>query len=149
MKYSFILFAVLVTLTPGCEKNKFTTEPQVEVKSINPKTVFQGDIIEFRSKFTDKEGDVDSALIVYKWYNGAAVVEVDTFRYPFDALNLPPRTKEGDIFIEFAYAQQVDPYLQLGAVTRDTNSAFGLILLDKAKHRSAYVETEQIRLKKP
>ena len=149
MKYGLVVLLFLVILAFACEKNKFTTEPKVEIKSINPKNVFQGDIIEFRSKFTDKEGDVDSAYIVYKWFNGAAVVRADTFRYPFDALELPPNTKEGDIFIEFAYAEQIDPYPQLGAVTKDTNSAFGLILLDKAKHRSPYVETEQIRLKKP
>lgn len=151
MKYGLIYAACLVLAFASCEKNKFTTEPQLEEKSIGPETVFNGDIISFRSKFTDKEGDLDSAFAVYKWFDGAAVVRADTIRMPFDVLNLPPRTTDGEILIEFSYGQFIPPYLQLPGtpVPRDTTSAIGLVLLDKAKHRSNYIESKQIRLIKP
>lgn len=150
MKNGFIYAVTLVMFLAACNKNKFTTEPQLEYKSISPETVFQGDIIKFKSKFTDKEGDVDSALIVYKWYDGAAVVRADTIRnYTFEALNLPPNTDEGEIIIEFVYARFVPPYPEIGAVLKDTTSAFGLILIDKAKNRSNYIESDPFRLIKP
>ena len=92
MKYSLFVLIVLVVIATACNKDKFTTEPQVEVKSITPETVFNGNIINLKAKYTDDEGDLDSAYVVYKWYNGATVVKADTFRYPYSILN---RSKKG------------------------------------------------------
>ena len=145
----FVLFALVVTAL-ACNKDKFTTEPQVSIKSIAPSVVFSGDIITMKGKYTDLEGDIDSILVVYKWYNGATVVRKDTFRYPFAPLDLPPKTQDADMNVIFEYNTNNYPDLRsLPGVSKDTTASLGLILKDKASHKSNYSESNQIRLKKP
>ncbi|MEQ1677911.1 MAG: hypothetical protein ABL876_14475 [Chitinophagaceae bacterium] len=151
MKYSYLAIAAVTVLVIACGKDKFTTIPQVEIKSISPTTVSHGDVLNMKGKFTDQEGDVDSVLIVYKWYNGATVVRKDTFRYSFDVLDIPVKTRQGDIEITFEYNTNNIPDLVPlpGVSIRDTTATLGLVLMDKAANRSDYKESEQIRLKKP
>jgi len=151
MKYSLFVLIVLVVIATACNKDKFTTEPQVEVKSITPETVFNGNIINLKAKYTDDEGDLDSAYVVYKWYNAATVVKADTFRYPYSILNLPSDLRRADIEVTFEYNTNNNPDLVPlpGVSVRDTTATFGLILIDKARHRSNYSESTPIRMKKP
>jgi hypothetical protein len=141
----------MVLLLSACHKDKFKTEPQFETKSISPGTVFSGDIISMKGSYTDDEGDLDSLFLVYKWYNGAAIVRNDTFRFPFSFLRLPEKTREADLEVTLEYNTNNNPnLLQLpGVSTRDTTASFGVVLKDKAGHRSNYAEWGQIRLKKP
>jgi hypothetical protein len=133
----------------GCNKDKFTTTPQVEIKSISPSTVFSGNIIRVKGKYTDKEGNLDTVLVVYKWYNGTIVTRNDTFRFAFDALKLPPKTTEADIELNFEYNTFNTDLAKLSGVSKDTTATLGLILKDKDSLRSNYSESTQIRLKKP
>ena len=150
MKFSLFLLSALVFIVIACTKDKFTTEPQVSIKSISPSVVFSGDIITMKGKYTDLEGDIDTVLVVYKWYNGAAVVKKDTFRYPFSSLDVPPKTQQADMNVVFEYNTNNHPELRiLQGVSKDTTASFGLILKDKGSHRSNYSESNQIRLKKP
>lgn len=149
MKLSLMLCGLCLVTIMACQKDKFTTTPQVDLKSITPNSVVIGDIIRLKGTFTDKEGDVDSAYIVYKWYNGNTVVKNDTFRYNLPALGVPAATKDGDIQVEFSYGRFLSGYVQLNSVTKDTTSTIGLILVDKQKNRSEYKESKQIRLIKP
>jgi hypothetical protein len=142
---ALFLLAILI----ACSKDKFTTEPQVKVKSISPETVRQGDIIRMDAEFTDQEGDVDSVYIVYKWYEGDVAVRVDTFKnYTLQGLGLPPDTKEGDLQVTLSYGRQIDGIIQISPTPniRDTTATLGLLLVDKAGHRSGYSESERIRL---
>ncbi|HEY6063138.1 MAG TPA: hypothetical protein VIV35_05990 [Chitinophagaceae bacterium] len=148
MKSSLFALFALVIIAFACTKDKFTTEPVVTVKSISPSVVFSGDIITMKGKYTDLEGDIDSILVVYKWYNGATVVLKDTFRYSFAPLDVPPKTQEADINVTFTYVNTTNPPY-LPGVPKDTTATLGLILKDKASHRSNYSESNQIRLKKP
>lgn len=145
----FLLFSVITVL--ACNKDKFTTVPQVELKSISPETVFNGDIISLEGKYTDQEGDLDSILIVYKWYNNTTVVRKDTFRYAFDALGIPTNTRQAEIDVTFEYNTNNYPDLVPlpGVSIKDTTASLGLILKDKEANRSEYKESDKIRLKKP
>lgn len=151
MKQRLLLILVLIVTVMACNKDKFTTEPKVTIKSISPGTVNNGDIITLRSNYTDDEGDLDSVYVVYKWYNGTAIVRNDTFRYDFGMLNLPTKLREADMNVVFEYNTNNNPDLVPlpGVSLRDTSATFGLVLIDKAKHRSNYAESEKIRLKKP
>jgi hypothetical protein len=104
-----------------------------------------------KGNYTDEEGDVDSVLIVYKWYNGTTVVKKDTFRYSPANIGVPDKTRQADITITFEYNTNNLPDLVplSGVSVRDTTATLGLILKDKAANRSEYAESEQIRLKKP
>lgn len=151
MKRNHFFGVFFILLMAGCNKDKFTTEPQVEVKSIQPSTVTNGAIIRLLSDYTDDEGDLDSALVVYKWYNGASTTLIDTLiRFPFSRLNLPTNLRKAELAIQFEYNtyNQVN-MLTLPGVTRDTTATLGLILIDKTGKRSNYSESNKIRLKKP
>jgi hypothetical protein len=121
------------------------------VKSISPGSVFQGNIIKVKAKFTDDEGDFDSILIVHKWYNNAIVTRHDTLRFTASVFNLPTKTRQGDILVQFAYGRFIQDYelLPFSPVSKDTTASLGLVLKDKAGHRSGYSESDHIRLKKP
>ena len=150
MKLRSTIWLIVGMLAFGCGKDKFTTVPQVSAKSISPETVFQGNIIRFVSKYTDKEGDLDSVLVVYKWYNGAAVTYVDTFRETVRAHNLPEKATDGDIIIQYAYNRNNTGFPDLAPkpTLRDTTATLGLVLIDKDSNRSNYTESDRIRLKK-
>ena len=151
MRNATVILALLTSaLLFGCDKDKFTTEPQVKIRDISPSEVFQGDIVRLRASFTDEEGDLDSVLVVYKWYNDVLVTRKDTFRYSTDNLDVPAKLRQGDLFVELAYGQ-VDGYIPLGGtpVAKDTSVTLGLVLKDKANNRSEYKESDRIRFRKP
>lgn len=150
MKNKLVPFVLLALLLTSCDKDKFKTEPQVEIKSISPGRVNDGDVITIKGSFTDDEGDLDSILIVYKWYNGTTVVKPttgDTLRYTLAAMNLPEKTRQADLSVEYEFGTlNIDGMAKLPSVTRDTTATLGIILKDKKGNRSNYGETEKIRL---
>jgi hypothetical protein len=151
MKTASIFVTLLaITILYGCNKDKFTTVPQVKIRDISPGEVFQGNIVRLRGSFTDQEGDLDSVLVVYKWYNDVLVTRKDTFRYSIENLGVPAKLREGDLFVELGYGQ-VDGYVTLGGtpVAKDTSVTIGLVLKDKEKNRSDYAESDRIRFRKP
>lgn len=150
MKLFLALVAFALILTK-CNKDKFTTDPQVTVKSISPNTVHNGDIVSLKSRFSDDEGDIDQVLIVYKWYEDATAVLNDTFRYSFSNLKLPVGTRQGDLNVTFEYNTDNFPDIVTltGVSERDTTATLGLLLVDKKGHRSNYSESDKIRLIRP
>jgi len=151
MRYRSVLVLLVAAGLFACNKDKFKTEPQVTVKSISPSTVFNGDVITIKGNYTDDEGDVDSLLIAYKWFNGATEIVVDTLRISFNRLNLPAKTRQADLQIQFEYnTNNIPDMVPLPGVSlRDTTASFGLLLKDKAGQRSNYSESDKIRLKRP
>lgn len=150
MKLIQPLLITLIIITISCNKDKFTTVPQLDINSISPGTVFSGNNLSMKGEYRDQEGDVDSALIVYKWYNGTTAVKNDTFRYSLEALNLPAKTRQADFSVDFQYNTLNPGFLTLpGVSVRDTTATLGMILIDKAKNRSDYAESDPIRLIKP
>ena len=142
---------LMLAATTGCQKDEFTTIPKVEIESISPSVAINGSIIQVDGKYTDLEGDIDSALIVYKWYNNTAVVRKDTFRFSFARLGMPPNIQRAELRLQFEYNTNNYPELTKlpGVSQRDTTATFGVVLIDKAKNRSNYAESPTIRLKKP
>jgi hypothetical protein len=144
----FILFLLSVVVF-SCKKDKYTTEPQVTVKSISPGEVSLGNILTIDAKFTDDEGDIDSVLMVLKYYDGDIVTLTDTSRFSLETLNLPSKVRQGDMSVQFDYGTNNSgyPILPFSPVPKDTTSTFGLLIIDKASHRSNYSESGKVRLK--
>jgi len=150
MKLRYLLLLAGIVFAVACNKDKFTTTPQVKIKSISPKNVFTGDIINVVGNYTDQEGDLDSVFVIYKWFNGATeILPLDTLRYSYDDIGVPLKTKEAEIILRLQYNNS-DPngISKLPGLVRDTSAAFGIILLDKMKNRSDYAESEKIRIHK-
>ena len=150
MRRSFY-FILLLSVLFACSKDKFTSEPKVEIRSIQPATVYNGNVIRLLGSYTDEEGDIDSVYIVYKWFNSSTATRIDTLmRFPTGRLGIPAQLRKSDIAVEFEYnTYNQTNMLTLPGVTRDTTASFGLILIDKTRKRSNYVESNKIRLKKP
>jgi hypothetical protein len=150
MKRLSILTVALVIITIACNKDKFTTTPQLKLKSISPSSLNSGDVLRVEGSYTDQEGDLDSVFYVYKWYNGnTEILALDTQRLTFESLKVPPKTKEADILLTFEYQTNNLGLPILSGVSRDTTATFGLILKDKAGNRSEYKQSEKIRIIKP
>jgi hypothetical protein len=151
MKNNYILLVSLLLLMMACSKDKFTSEPQVQVNSIQPSVVVSGNVIKLLASYTDQEGDLDSIYIVYKWYNATGSTRTDTLqRYPISRLGLPGALRKADIQLEFEYNTFNQPDLvTLPGVLRDTTASFGLVLIDKTRKRSNYSESARIRLRRP
>ncbi|MBK6935653.1 MAG: hypothetical protein IPH18_01290 [Chitinophagaceae bacterium] len=126
MKYLPVLLSFFIIAATACNKDKFTTVPQVNIKSITPETVYQGNIIEMKGSFTDEEGDIDTVMIVYKWYNNTAAVLTDTFKRTLSAVGVPENTRSADIVIKFEYNTNNTTYAYLPGVSqRDTTATLG------------------------
>ena len=148
MKVFILSLPVLIFFIAGCNKDKFTTEPQIKFKSISPSAVIKTNIISFTSSFTDEEGDIqDSIIYVFKRF--AAIPTIDTFKLKLDPEKIPDG-RQGDITIRFSYGEftQDNSAAFINLETADTEVSFGLIIRDRAGHRSNYVESNKITLKK-
>ena len=61
---SLFITAVVSFFVAGCTKDKYTTKPQLEFKSVNSYNVERGDLIKFNLEFRDKEGDISDTLYI-------------------------------------------------------------------------------------
>lgn len=150
MKKSLFAAGALALILLACNKDKFTTKPQVKIKSISPTTVTSGNILNLKGSYTDQEGDIDTVFVVYKWYNNTTATRIDTMnRFAFSSLGVPTNTREAELQLVYEYNTQNTGYDILSGVNKDTTATLGIILKDKAGNRSDYVESEKFRLKKP
>jgi len=149
MKIVALLLGFSVLLFMACKKDKFTTEPQLKFKSISPTTVIKGNIINLNVSFTDDEGDIqDSVILVTKRYNiGGGILTSDTVGLKMDPDGIPV-ARDGDLNVKFGYGEFITGTFFLNLESVDREASFGLIIRDKAGHRSNYVESDKIMLKK-
>lgn len=142
-----ILVLALAVGLFACGKDKFKTEPQVEIKSFGPDQVILGDIFTLRAIVRDKEGDTnDSVLIVRKLQTNTGI-RTDTLRRSVASFN-SPENETIEIQVATSYGRLLDNYLYVDSQTADHTISYGIIVIDKAKHRSNYAESKTIILKK-
>ena len=147
MKRIFVSI-VLASVLFACSKDKFKTEPQVEIKSFGPDEVHKGELFTLRVEVTDKEGDVqDSVLLVRKRYNAGVALPADTLRYTIKDFHAPIKTRI-EISAEFSYGELRDNYIFQNPEVKDTEVSIGIIVRDRAGNRSNYAESHKILLKK-
>jgi hypothetical protein len=144
-----LIFCVIATVFLGCTKDKFKTVPQVEIKSFGPDEVHKGDFITLRAIVRDKEGDLqDSVLLVRKRFTGTVLLPpVDTMRLSIKDF-MSPEKSEIEISAVFSYGEIRDGFMFQNLENSDKNFSIGVIVTDNAGHRSDYVESNQIVLKK-
>ena len=78
-----LLPATLLIFIMACNKDKFQTKPQIEIKSINTTVVPVNGSLVITLTFTDKEGDVSDSLFVKKKRLNLTIVQTirDSIRY--------------------------------------------------------------------
>ena len=142
-----IIYCALATVVIACSKDKFKTEPQVDNVSLGPDEVRKGQIITFKAVVRDKEGDIkDSVFIVRKVFT-ANIPKVDTLRYTLKAFASPYKS-EIELNALFSYGELRDGFIFHNLENSDKEFSVGVIIRDTAGHKSAYVESNKIILKK-
>ncbi|HEV7622133.1 MAG TPA: hypothetical protein VGO09_10380 [Flavisolibacter sp.] len=149
MKKIAVFCFLLVTII-ACSKNKFKTQPQVQITSFGPSVANVGQTITLKAKVTDKEGDLqDSVLLVKKLYNitTSSLLSSDTIRFSLKNFGSPIQS-EIELQCVINYGQLVDGTIYIGQESADRNLSIGIIVFDNAGNKSDYVETNKIVLKK-
>jgi pimeloyl-ACP methyl ester carboxylesterase len=146
-----LFFGMIALLLAACGKDKFQTVPQIEITSFGPDEVVKGQLIKLTADVTDQEGDLqDSLYVVRKRYNGSTILgSADTTRYFLRPLGAP-RKQKIEVQVLFLYgelAPEIAPIQNLETFA-DRDYTIGLVVIDNAGHRSEYVESKRIVLKK-
>lgn len=137
-----ILIALVSLVIFGCKKDSFSTTPSLKYKSVNVNRLFPGEVIKFKLSFTDAEGDLDSIYIEKVNPRCAKSRTVERF-YLSDAI-VKLNSKNDELLVSYGY--RVDGYPLIGEPKCDFNDTcyFRFALLDKAKHKSDTVKSENI-----
>lgn len=145
----FWLIIVLPVALLACSKDKFKSQPQVEITSFGPSEVYYGENIDLKATVRDKEGDLqDSLYVIRKRFNGTDLLTSDTVVYNISNFGFPNK-QTIEIELQFSYGQTIDGKIyQAAEDAADRNFVVGLIIQDKAGNKSDYVETKPILLKK-
>jgi hypothetical protein len=84
---------------------------------------------------------------VQKRYTGDNLLTSDTAKYSLANLGFPAKDKI-ELRLTFAYGEQINGTLLQNQESADRGLIYGLIIRDKAKNKSVYVESKKILLKK-
>ena len=137
-----ILFATISLLIISCNKNKFTTAPQLTYKSVNTTELRKENVIVFKLSFTDGDGDLQDSLLVEKIVPSC---EKSNFKQKY-RLPLFPTTKdtEGEFEVSFGYAVPNYPLIKAPQCDWNDTCYFRFVLKDRAQHTSDTVKSETI-----
>lgn len=130
----------------GCNKDKFTTKPQVKFKEVNSDVFGNGSRIEFKLGFTDKEGDFPGKAYIQRVTPGCPA---DTnVKYVFDLPEFPTSSNfEGDIIMTFGYNSNIGkPIMPAtpGECGDTATSYFRFAIEDKAGNKSDTINSDNV-----
>jgi hypothetical protein len=133
-KNTFILLFTLLAI--ACNKDKFSTKPQLKLKSISPNPVPNGSIIQFNIEFTDKEGDIGDSIFIERETRvcpGQVATNLSTKIPAFTSTSY----QDGIFEIKYIY-NSIVPGLEglSGCPTKTDSSIFKFSLIDKAGNKS-------------
>lgn len=144
-----ILFAIAVMFY-ACNKDTYTTKPQIKIKSINHTVVSQGDLLLFQLEFTDKEGDIQDTLWVQKISKICPNENGVQFVTPYRVPNFTPTANlQGVLEFGYGYNANVSGYETIrGCTNKNDTATFKFWLKDKANNRSDTITSQAIVLLK-
>ncbi len=143
--YTFIIAAIIF----ACNKDKFNTKPQLTFKSVNETTILKNKDLRFKLTVTDKEGDLNDSLFIYKINRNC---NKDTVRF-FNKMPIFPTNANLEVAIEanFTYGTQ-GPYPGIAISStcnnRNDSCSFKFIIKDKAGNKSDSVVSPEVVLLK-
>ncbi len=142
-----ILTALVSLLVFGCNKDKFSSTPQIKFKSFNTKELQYGQVLQVKLSFTDSEGDLSDSIYVEQRSRNCAGT---TFKEMYPLPVFPQvKNSEGDLLISYGYRVQNFPSLQETQCDLPIDTCYFLFMLkDKAQHMSDTIQTEDFYLYK-
>ena len=141
MKPLLAIVAILSITTISCGKDKFKTQPQIEIKDINSKVIARDQQLTITLRFTDKEGDLPDGEFVYipKRLNIHPLLPTIP---DYDSVKLVvpkfPNETQGDFVLSL-------PWINLHkSDTENDTIKMRFVVVDKAGHKSDTTGTEQL-----
>ncbi|HLG41405.1 MAG TPA: hypothetical protein VI461_17125 [Chitinophagaceae bacterium] len=134
----FILILSIACVLLSCEKDKFTTKPQIKYKDVNTTTISGSQELRIRLDLTDKEGDFTTYLGVKKTVNGCPGSEFsDTTFFSIPAEFLNSKEKEGEVVITLNENNRLRNACSVpGGGTRPDTTVFSFWTKDQAGNYS-------------
>ena len=139
-----IFFLIIICLfAVACNKDKFTTKPQLEFKKVNTHNVPMGGLFTFTIAFTDKEGDISDSI----WIEKIAVNCSNSYlKVPYIIPQHPPKSnEEGEFSISFVNTTFIDGYVSWPSpqCQRPDTAIFRFWVRDKAGNVSDTVQVDK------
>lgn len=141
MKRTAVPFLLLALA--ACGKDRFQTQPQLEITEYNSKEISSGQRLQVTIRYTDQEGDLAGGefFAVRERLNVAPLSPnndiADTLRYPITAF---PNKSSADLFLELDYG-----FLKEHPSINDT-VRFRIAVTDVAGNKSDTVTTDNIAI---
>jgi len=112
MRAKILIVSILTILMTACNKDQFTTKPQLEFDNVNTNVVAVGSDFIITLKYRDKEGDIQDSIYVERH----AVNCTDTLRALYAIPSNVPKIKngEGEIVISYSYGGDFPAFELIG-----------------------------------
>jgi len=149
MKIPLLIAIIAVcVLMATCSKDKYTTKPQLELKSINGEAFPRGSDLSFKFNVTDKEGDIQDTMWVQKisYTCGSDGSFLSSYLVP-DFTSTKNLKVELDVNYSYGSLSGTYPIIS-GCEQRDDSCYFKFWLKDKAGNVSDTVTSSVIKLLK-
>ncbi len=150
MKAKLLILLTIPALFYACNKDAYTSKPQIKIKDINTTTLSSGGLLLFQIEFTDKEGDIQDTLWVQKISKkcpgtpGAQFISRN--RVPDFT---PTANLKGILEIGYGYNANISGYSTItGCGNQNDTAYFKFWLKDKANNVSDTITSPDIVLLK-
>ena len=139
-----VLISIFVLFLFSCNKNKYSTTPQLKYKSANKKVFSSGDLIQFTLSFTDAEGDLQDSLYVEKFEPKCVN---SRFKQMYKIPAFPTsKNQSGELTITYGYNVSSYPPILPPQCAKNDTCVFKFVLKDKAQNKSDTAVSETIVL---
>ena len=149
MKLRFLIATIAVSvLMTACSKDKYTTNPKLELKSLNGDAFPRGSDLNFKFTVTDKEGDIQDTMWVQKISYSCSDIGnfLSYYQVPDFSSN---KNLKVELDINYTYGSLNSSYpIISGCEQRDDSCYFKFWLKDKAGNVSDTVTSPTIKLLK-
>ena len=103
MRRTHVLIILALFAVVSCGKNKYTTKPQITIKSVSPAEMTRDNLLSIVLEFTDKEGDItDTIYIVKQILNENQKGTAQEFLNLSVKLPFYPKAIQGEMEVRFA-----------------------------------------------
>lgn len=131
----------------GCKKDKFTTKPQLKIKSINSTDISGSDVLRITLTATDKEGDYSNFFAIMKTVAACPSSNYTDssgkFNLPGDFINT--QKKEAEIIVTLSKTDRgANTCFAPGGGVKVDTAIFSFWTRDRAGNTSDTVKTEPI-----
>lgn len=146
MKSKLLITAITCVSLAACNKDQFTTKPQLTFISVNKTEFVQGDLIEFTFEYTDKEGDIQNRFYVEEITRDENCPENNNaVNYAIPSEVPEEKQAKGTLRVRYIYNQFGEFPIYTGPkCQRNDTCYFRFALIDKANNSSDTIITPDV-----